>query len=141
MRTVSAKPEEMERRWFVASADGEVLGRLAVRAATVLRGKHKTLFSPHVDCGDHVIVTDVEKIVLTGKKMEQKMYYSHSGYPGGLKSATARRMMEKHPEKVMRHAIRGMLPHNRLGRQMLRKLRLYVGSEHPHAGQRPEPLP
>lgn len=141
MRTVSAKPEEIVRKWYVVSADGETLGRLATRVATVLRGKHKPLFSPHVDCGDHVVVTDIEKIVLTGKKMDQKMYYVHSGYPGGLKSANARRMMEKHPEKVILHAIRGMLPHNRLGRHMIRKLKVYIGPEHPHAAQSPEPLP
>jgi large subunit ribosomal protein L13 len=141
MRTLSAKPEEMQRKWYIVSAEGEVLGRLATRVAVVLRGKHKPFFSPHVDCGDHVIITDVEKVVLTGRKMDQKMYYSNSGYPGGLKSANARRMMEKHPEKVLYHAIRGMLPHNRLGRQVIRKLKVYVGSNHPHEAQTPEPLP
>ncbi len=141
MRTLSAKPEEIQRKWYVVSAEGEVLGRLATRVATVLRGKHKPFFSPHVDCGDHVIITDIEKIVLTGRKMDQKMYYSNSGYPHGLKSANLRRMMEKHPEKVILHAIRGMLPHNRLGRQVIRKLKVYVGPNHPHEAQLPEPLP
>jgi large subunit ribosomal protein L13 len=141
MRTLSAKPEEVQRKWYVVSADGETLGRLATRVAIVLRGKHKPLFSPHVDCGDNVIITDVEKVVLTGRKMDQKMYYSHSGYPGGLKEANARRMMEKHPEKVILHAIRGMLPHTRLGRAMIRKLKVYVGANHPHEAQMPEPLP
>jgi large subunit ribosomal protein L13 len=141
MRTLSAKPEEVVRKWYVVSADGQTLGRLATRVAVVLRGKHRPLFSPHVDSGDNVIITDIEKIVLTGNKFEQKMYYTHSGYPGGLKSANARVMMEKHPEKVILHAIRGMLPHNRLGRQVARKLKVYVGPNHPHEAQMPEPLP
>lgn len=131
----------MQRKWYIVSAEGEVLGRLATRVAVVLRGKHRPFFSPHVDCGDHVIITDIEKVVMTGKKLDQKMYYSNSGYPQGLKSANARRMMEKHPEKVILHAIRGMLPHNRLGRQVIRKLKVYVGPNHPHEAQMPEPLP
>jgi large subunit ribosomal protein L13 len=114
---------------------------MAVRIAKVLRGKHKPIFTPHVDCGDHVIVTDADKVRLTGRKWQQKMYYAHSGYPSGLKVATAQRMMDKHPEKIIRHAVRGMLPHNRLGRQILRKLKVYVGPEHPHEAQSPQPLP
>jgi large subunit ribosomal protein L13 len=141
MRTYTAKAEDIQRDWYVISADGQVLGRMAVRIANALRGKHKPIFTPHVDCGDHVIVTDADKVRLTGRKWQQKMYYSHSGYPGGLKAATAQRMMDKHPEKVIRHAVRGMLPHNRLGRQILRKLKVYVGPEHPHSAQRPQPLP
>lgn len=141
MRTYTAKAEDIERRWYVVSADGEILGRMAVRIAKVLRGKHKPLFTPHVDCGDHVIVTDADKVQLTGRKWQQKMYYAHSGYSGGLKAATAQRMKDKHPEKIIRHAVRGMLPHNRLGRQILRKLKVYVGPEHPHEAQGPQPLP
>lgn len=141
MKTYAAKAEDIEREWYVVSANGEVLGRMAVRIAKVLRGKHKPIFTPHVDCGDHVIVTDADKVKLTGRKWQQKMYYAHSGYPSGLKVATAQRMMDKHPEKIIRHAVRGMLPHNRLGRQILRKLKVYVGPEHPHEAQSPQPLP
>jgi large subunit ribosomal protein L13 len=141
MRTFSPKAGDIRRKWFVVSANGEVLGRLATRVAVVLRGKHKPTFAPHMDCGDHVIITDVEGVKLTGRKWQQKMYYSHSGYPGGLKAANALRMLDKHPEKIILHAVRGMLPHNRIGRQMIRKLKVYVGSEHPHWAQRPEPLP
>ncbi|MBP7559105.1 MAG: 50S ribosomal protein L13 [Armatimonadetes bacterium] len=141
MKTYAAKAEDIEREWYVVSANGEVLGRMAVRIAKVLRGKHKPIFTPHVDCGDHVIVTDADKVRLTGRKWQQKMYYAHSGYPSGLKVATAQRMMDKHPEKIIRHAVRGMLPHNRLGRQVLRKLKVYVGPEHPHEAQSPQPLP
>jgi large subunit ribosomal protein L13 len=141
MKTYAAKAEDIEREWYVVSANGEVLGRMAVRIAKVLRGKHKPIFTPHVDCGDHVIVTDADKVRLTGRKWQQKMYYAHSGYPSGLKVATAQRMMDKHPEKIIRHAVRGMLPHNRLGRQILRKLKVYVGPEHPHEAQSPQPLP
>ncbi|MBD3175964.1 MAG: 50S ribosomal protein L13, partial [Armatimonadia bacterium] len=126
MKTYSAKPEDIDRDWFVISADGETLGRMATRIAQVLRGKHKPIFTPHIDCGDHVIVTDADKVQLTGRKWEQKMYYSHSGYPGGMKQATALRMKQKHPEKMIRHAVRGMLPHNRLGRQIIRKLKIYT---------------
>jgi large subunit ribosomal protein L13 len=141
MKTYAAKAEDIEREWYVVSANGEVLGRMAVRIAKLLRGKHKPIFTPHVDCGDHVIVTDADKVRLTGRKWQQKMYYAHSGYPSGLKVATAQRMMDKHPEKIIRHAVRGMLPHNRLGRQILRKLKVYVGPEHPHEAQSPQPLP
>jgi large subunit ribosomal protein L13 len=141
MKTYAAKAEDIEREWYVVSANGDVLGRMAVRIAKVLRGKHKPIFTPHVDCGDHVIVTDADKVRLTGRKWQQKMYYAHSGYPSGLKVATAQRMMDKHPEKIIRHAVRGMLPHNRLGRQILRKLKVYVGPEHPHEAQSPQPLP
>lgn len=141
MKTYAAKAEDIEREWYVVSANGEVLGRMAARIAKVLRGKHKPIFTPHVDCGDHVIVTNADKVRLTGRKWQQKMYYAHSGYPSGLKVATAQRMMDKHPEKIIRHAVRGMLPHNRLGRQILRKLKVYVGPEHPHEAQSPQPLP
>ena len=141
MRTYSPKAGDISRKWFLVSANDEVLGRLASRVAAVLRGKHKPMFTPHMDCGDHVIITDVERVKLTGRKLQRKMYYSHSGYPGGLKTANASRMLDKHPEKVILHAVRGMLPRNRLGRQMIRKLKVYVGSAHPHGAQLPEPLP
>jgi large subunit ribosomal protein L13 len=141
MKTYTPKPEDIDRQWWVVSAEGEVLGRLAARVAHVLRGKHKPMFSPHADCGDHVIVVNAEKIRLTGRKLTDKMYYSHSGYPGHLREANAKMMLAKHPEKVLQKAIRGMLPHNRLGRQMARKLKIYVGGEHPHEAQQPRQLP
>jgi len=140
MRTLVVQPEDAKRGWWVVSAKGQVLGRLATRVAHILRGKHKPEFAPHLDWGDHVIITDCGKVVLTGDKLAQKKYYSHSGYPGHLKEANARLMLEKHPEKVIRHAVKGMLPHNRLGRRMARKLKVYVGSDHPHEAQRPKPL-
>lgn len=140
MRTYSVKPGDIKREWWVVSADGAVLGRLAARVAYILRGKHRPQFTPHADCGDHVIITDCEKVRLTGNKMRDKLYYSHSGYPGHLKSANAAMMLSKHPEKVVTRAVCGMLPHNRLGRQMARKLKVYVGPEHPHEAQKPKPL-
>ena len=131
--------EDIEREWYVVSAwQVPVVWRCGLLGSA---GKHKPIFTPHVDCGDHVIVTDADKVRLTGRKWQQKMYYAHSGYPSGLKVATAQRMMDKHPEKIIRHAVRGMLPHNRLGRQILRKLKVYVGPEHPHEAQSPQPLP
>ena len=140
MRTQMTPGDDFKREWWVVSAKGQVLGRLAARIAHVLRGKHKACYTPHLDCGDHVIVTDCESIVLTGTKRETKKYYSHSGYPGNLRMANADLMLRKHPEKVLRHAVRGMLPHNRLGRAMARKLKIYAGSTHRHEAQKPKPL-
>ncbi len=140
MKTSSAKPHEIERKWFVIDAQGQTLGRLATRVATVLRGKHKPIYTPHIDCGDYVIVVNAEKINVTGQKLDQKMYYRHSGYPGGLKQVTLRRQLQTHPERVIEAAVRGMLPKNRLGRKMFRKLKVYDGPDHPHQAQQPEPL-
>ncbi|RKZ22340.1 50S ribosomal protein L13 [bacterium] len=140
MRTVSLRKEDVERKWWIVDASGKTLGRLASRIAHILRGKHKPNFTPHVDNGDFVIVVNAEKIKVTGKKMEQKIYYRHSGYPGGLKEIPLWRMMEKHPERVIYLAVKGMLPKNRLGRKMLKKLKVYRGPEHPHQAQKPERL-
>jgi large subunit ribosomal protein L13 len=139
MRTFQAKPLEVTRRWHVLDAKGATLGRLATQAATLLRGKHKPTFTPNVDTGDHVIVVNAKEIRLTGKKMKTKTYHKHSGYPGGLKSITAERLMVKKPTEVVNKAIRGMLPKTPLGKQMARKLRIYAGSDHPHLAQNPEP--
>jgi large subunit ribosomal protein L13 len=140
VKTSSAKPHEIERKWFVIDAQGQTLGRLATRVATVLRGKHKPIYTPHIDCGDYVIVVNAEKINVTGQKLDQKIYYRHSGYPGGLKQVTLRRQLQTHPERVIEAAVRGMLPKNRLGRKMFRKLKVYDGPNHPHQAQQPEPL-
>jgi large subunit ribosomal protein L13 len=140
--TKSAKPREVERRWFVVDADDQVLGRLATRVASVLRGKHKALYTPHVDTGDYVIVVNAEKVRLTGRKREQKTYYRHTGYTGHLKEITADKVLGgPHADRVVRHAVRGMLPKNSLGRQMYRKLKVYSGPAHPHAAQQPEEFP
>ncbi|MCE2390435.1 MAG: 50S ribosomal protein L13 [Proteobacteria bacterium] len=138
--TRSIAAPSVERSWYVADADDQVLGRLATRIATVLRGKHKPSFTPHVDGGDYVIVVNAGKVRLTGRKLDQKTYHRHTGYMGGIKSVSARRMLETHPERVLRAAVRGMLPKGPLGRQMLRKLRVYAEAEHPHAAQKPQPL-
>jgi large subunit ribosomal protein L13 len=138
--TYSAKRADVQRKWYVVDADGEVLGRLATNVATVLRGKNKAMYTPSMDTGDFVIVVNASKIVVTGNKEQQKVYYSHSGYPGGLKETPYERVHENHPERIIMHAVRGMLPHNRLGRAMLKKLHVYAGPEHPHEAQRPEPL-
>ncbi len=139
--TQSAKPAEVVRQWFVVDANDLVLGRLATRIATVLRGKHKPSYTPHVDTGDHVIVVNARKVKLTGQKRDQKIYSRHTGYPGGLKSVTAGQVLDgPHPDRVLRRAVRGMLPKNSLGRQMLSKLKVYGGPDHPHAAQRPEEL-
>ena len=140
MRTFSAKPDDIEREWVVVDAEGKTLGRLATSIATILRGKHKAYFTPHVDCGDFVIVVNADKIHVTGKKLDQKMYYRHSGYPGGLKQVNLRRQLETHPTRVVESAVRGMLPKNRLGRKIFRKLRVYAGPEHPHQAQQPKSL-
>jgi large subunit ribosomal protein L13 len=139
--TQSARPAEVERRWYVVDATDQVLGRLATRVATVLRGKHKPIFTPHVDTGDFVIVVNAEKVRLTGNKRESKIYYRHSGWPGALRSLTAGKVLEgPHPDRVVRDAVRGMLPKNSLGRKMLAKLKVYAGPVHPHAAQKPEEL-
>lgn len=138
MKTYMAKPLEVERQWFVIDANGQTLGRLASEVASILRGKHKPTYTPHVDTGDFVIIINAEHIVLTGNKLDQKMYRRHSGYPGGLKEMTYRNLLNKRPEKAIEMAIKGMLPHNRLGRKMFTKLKVYKGSEHPHQAQQPE---
>lgn len=138
MNTFMAKAGEIERKWYVLDAAGKPLGRLATEAAIILRGKHKPTFTPHLDTGDHVVVINAEKCVLTGNKLDTKMYYRHSGFPGGLKTMPYRKFMAQRPEEAIRKAIVGMLPHNRLGAQMARKLKVYKGAEHPHAAQAPE---
>lgn len=135
-----AKPAEIERKWYVVDADGKNLGRMASQIAAVLRGKNKPIYTPHVDCGDYVIVINAEKVVVTGKKRKEKIYKRHSGYPGGLKETTFEEMMKKHPTEAVRHAVKGMMPKGRLGRQMYKKLKVYAGPEHEHAAQKPEVL-
>ncbi len=140
MATFSAKKKEIERSWFLVDAENKVLGRLAAKVAAVLRGKHKPVFTPHVDTGDFVIVINADKIHLTGTKLDNKMYYRHSGYPGGIKGVSAGEMLDKKPEAIIQHAVRGMLPKNKLGRQQLKKLKVYAGTEHPHESQMPQEL-
>lgn len=140
MKTVSIKPEDANREWWVVDLDSKVLGRAAARVATVLRGKHKPTFTPHTDTGDFVVIVNADKVRLTGRKLDQKMYYRHSGYMGGLKSISAGKLLQKRPEEVFRHAVKGMLPRGPLGRKMLRKLKVYAGAEHPHEAQQPKPL-
>lgn len=137
-QTFMANPQNVERKWYVVDATDLVLGRLSTEVAVLLRGKHKPTFTPHVDCGDYVIIVNAEKIALTGNKLHDKLYYRHSGYPGGLKTRNAKKMLEVQPQKVVEASIRGMLPHNRLGDDMYRKLYVYVGPEHPHQAQKPE---
>ena len=140
MATFSAKRKEIERSWFLVDAEDKVLGRLAAKIAAVLRGKHKPVFTPHVDTGDFVIVINADKIHLTGTKLDNKMYYRHSGYPGGIKGISAGELLDKKPEAVIQHAVKGMLPKNKLGRQQLKKLKVYAGTEHPHESQMPQEL-
>lgn len=140
MNTYMANAESVQRKWYVVDADGMVLGRLASQVASILRGKHKPTYTPHVDTGDHVIVINASKIRLTGKKLDQKHYYHHSGYVGGLKATNYRALLEKKPEFVIRHAVVGMLPKGPLGRKMATKMRIYAGAEHGHEAQRPEAL-
>jgi large subunit ribosomal protein L13 len=140
MSTYNAKSEEVTRDWYVVDAKDMVLGRLATKIAEVLRGKHKPIFTPHVDTGDFVIVLNADKVKLTGKKLENKKYYRHSGYLSGLKSRTAEEMLEKKPEEVILHAVRGMLPKNKLNRKIITKLKVYTGSDHPHQAQQPKDL-
>ena len=137
MRSYMPKPDEIARQWVVMDATDQTLGRLASEAARLLRGKHKPTYTPHLDTGDFVVIVNAEKVRLTGRKMEQKKYYRHSGYPGNLKVETARDRLEKYPERMIQAAVWGMLPKNRLGRKLLRKLKVYSGSEHPHAAQQP----
>ena len=140
-RTYSAKEADIKRKWYVVDAEGKTLGRLATQVAILLRGKHKPIFTTHVDTGDHVIVVNAEKIHLTGDKVRQKTYYRHSGYPGGLKSETVKDVLARKPSAVVERAIKGMLPKTTLGKQMARKLNVYAGPTHPHQAQRPEALP
>ncbi|MCA9970778.1 MAG: 50S ribosomal protein L13 [Anaerolineales bacterium] len=140
MKTYVTKPAEVERSWYVVDAEGKTLGRLASQIAAVLRGKHKPTYSPSVDCGDFVIVVNADKIAVTGRRMEQKMYYRHSGYPGGLREISLRHQLERHPTRPIELAVKGMLPKNRLGRKMIKKLKVYAGPEHPHQAQQPEAL-
>ena len=140
MNTFMQKKETVERKWYVIDAEGVALGRLATKVSTVLEGKHKPTYTPHVDCGDYVIVVNAEKVKLTGKKLTDKKYYNHSGYPGGLRERTAKTMKEKYPVEMVERAVWGMLPKNRLGRQIYRQLFVYKGSEHKHQAQKPERL-
>jgi large subunit ribosomal protein L13 len=140
MRTWNAKPGEVDRRWYVVDADGQTLGRLATRIADALRGKDKPEYTPHVDTGDFVVVVNAEKVAVTGNKLDQKRYYRHSGYPGGLRSRSLREQLDRQPTEVLRKAVKGMLPRNRLSRAQLTKLKIYAGPEHPHEAQAPKPL-
>ncbi len=139
-KTYSAKPEEVPRDWILVDLDGKTLGRAATKIADVLRGKTKPQFTPHVDTGDFVVVINAHKVALTGKKLDNKRYYKHSGYPGGMHTKTAAEMLESKPEEIIRHAVKGMLPKNSLGRKLLKKLKIYASAEHPHAAQQPTPL-
>ena len=141
MRTFTAKTEEIERQWYVVDAEGQTLGRLASRIAPILKGKHKPTYTPHLDCGDYVIVINADKVRVTGRKLDQKLYYRHSLYPGGLKSISLRDQLDKHPDRVLMAAVKGMLPKNKLGRRMIKKLKLYAGETHPHQAQQPKSLP
>ena len=139
MKTYSAKPGDIERKWFVIDAEGVVLGRLASIVAMRLRGKHKPMYTPHIDCGDHIVIINADKVQLTGNKLADKIYYRHTGYPGGIRSTTAGKILDgKHPERVVEKAVQRMIPKGPLGRQVLRKLQVYAGAEHPHEAQQPE---
>ncbi|MHA1601150.1 MAG: 50S ribosomal protein L13 [Alphaproteobacteria bacterium] len=141
MKTYNAKPSDIEKKWFVVDADGVVLGRLAVRIANILRGKHKPTYTPHMDCGDNIIVVNADKVRLTGNKLAGKVYYRHTGHPGGIKETTAGRILEgKHPERVILKAVERMVPRGSLGRQQMRNLRVYAGAKHPHEAQAPAVL-
>jgi large subunit ribosomal protein L13 len=140
MRTVMAKREDVQRDWYIVDAENKVLGRLASELAKILRGKNRPDFTPHVDTGDYVIVINADKVTLTGNKWKDKVYYRHSGYPGGIKSITAENLRAKRPEDLIRFAVKGMLPKNRLGRKLFKKLKVYAGGEHPHQAQQPKPI-
>jgi len=140
VKTYSAKPEDIQRRWYIVDAEGLTLGRMATTIATVLRGKHKAIYTPHMDCGDYVIVINADKIVVTGNRLEEKMYYHHSGYPGGLTTESMRTVMAKNPERVITQAVQKMLPKTILSNDVIRKLKVYRGAEHPHGAQQPEVL-
>jgi len=140
MKTFSAKKDDVERNWYLIDAKDKVLGRIAVEIARRLRGKHKPIYTPHADAGDFIIVVNAEKIALTGKKLDDKFYYRHTGYPGGIKSVAAGKLQRQKPGEILKIAVKGMLPKNSLGRMMLKKLKVYAGSDHPHEAQRPQPL-
>jgi len=140
VRTFTAKTAEIKRQWYVVDAQGQTLGRLASKIAPILKGKHKPTYTPHLDCGDYVVVLNVDKVRVTGRKLDQKIYYRHSEYPGGLKSINLRDQLAQHPDRVLFAAVKGMLPKNRLGRQMIKKLKLYAGEVHPHQAQQPKSL-
>jgi len=139
-RTFSPRARDLTRDWYVVDADGQVLGRLAAQVARILRGKHKPIYAPHVDTGDHVIIINADKVVLTAGKAERKLVHRHSGFPGGIKTTTYAHLLAKRPEEAVRRTVRGMLPKNRLGRQQITKLKVYAGPTHPHAAQKPQPL-
>ena len=140
MKTYSPKPQDIDRKWYVVDANGLILGRLASKIAQVLHGKHKPIWAPHADVGDFIVVVNADKVRVTGRKAEQKLYIRHSGYPGGLKKTSYSKVLQTKPEHILREAVRGMLPHNRLGRKMLKKLKIYASTEHPHQAQTPESL-
>lgn len=140
MKTYQAKKEEVEHQWYLVDAQGKVLGRLATELAKILRGKNKPIYTPHVDTGDFVIIVNAGKVALTGKKMKDKIYYHHTGYPGGIKEMSAEKLLAKKPTEMIRIAVKGMLPKNSLGRQMIQKLKIYAGAKHPHEAQKPVPL-
>ncbi len=140
MKSYMQKKETVERKWYVIDAEGKPLGRVASKAAHILRGKHKATYTPHIDCGDYVIIVNASKVLLTGNKLEDKKYYSHSQYPGGLRTRTAKEMIEKYPEEMVEKAVKGMLPKNRLGRAMYKKLFVYAGSDHKHMAQKPSKM-
>jgi large subunit ribosomal protein L13 len=140
VKTYTVGAKDIEREWYLVNAEGKTLGRLAAEIAKVLRGKHKPIYTPHLDCGDYVIVVNADKVRVTGRKLDQKMYYRHSGYPGGIKSISLRNQLQKHPGRVLQAAVRGMLPRNPLGRKMLKKLKVYAGGSHPHQAQQPKVL-
>ncbi len=140
MRTWTVRPGDIERKWYVIDAEGMILGRLATEVAKVLKGKHRPQYTPHADCGDHVIVINADKVAVTGRKELQKVYYRHTGYAGGLKSITLEKQRQQYPERVIEAAVKGMMPKNPLGRSMLKKLKVYAGSDHPHTAQQPEAL-
>lgn len=140
MKTYTVGAKDIEREWCLVNAEGKTLGRLASEIANVLRGKHKPIYTPHLDCGDYVIVINADKVRVTGRKLDQKVYYHHSGYPGGIKSISLRDQLQRHPERVLQAAVRGMLPKNALGRKMLKKLKVYAGDSHPHQAQQPKVL-
>ena len=140
MKTFSAKDSDVQRDWFVVDLEGQTVGRAASKIATILRGKHKPIYTPHVDCGDYVVCINAEKVVFTGRKLQDKVYRRHSGYPGGLKEIQADKLLEKAPEHVITYAVQGMLPGTKLGRKMIKKLKVYAGDEHPHQAQQPQPL-
>jgi large subunit ribosomal protein L13 len=140
VKTYATKPSDIKREWYIVDAEGQTLGRLATRIATVLKGKHKVIYSPSMDTGDYVVVINAEKVTATGRKLDEKIYYRHTGFPGGLRQVNLRGQLAVHPDRVLKAAVKGMLPHNRLGRAMFKKLKVYAGTEHPHAAHKPKKL-